>query len=116
MRLEEAFRTGLKMLEESAVPSARIAAEVLQMHTLACDRAYLHAHPERHLSEAEQARYACCLQQRAGGKPTQYITGRQEFWGLDFRVTAGSTPPWLPGILGPGLPGNHGGVDPAPGN
>ena len=87
MRIEEAFRTGLKMLEESAVPSARIAAEVLLMHTLACDRAYLYAHPERHLSEAEQTGYACCLQQRAGGKPTQYITGHQEFWGLDFRVT-----------------------------
>jgi len=86
MRLEEVFREGLRFLEESAVASPRIAAEVLLMHALGCERSCLYAHPEREVSGLEQAHYARCLEARAGGKPTQYITGHQEFWGMDFVV------------------------------
>jgi len=57
------------------------------MFTLNCDRAYLHAHPERELAPEESARYDGALQKRAGGVPAQYITGHQEFWGMDFIVT-----------------------------
>ncbi len=57
------------------------------MFTLGRDRAYLHAHPERELTTSEQARYDEALAERAGGVPAQYITGHQEFWGMDFIVT-----------------------------
>jgi release factor glutamine methyltransferase len=62
-------------------------AELLLMFTLGCDRAYLFAHPERELSVAEQIRYDQALAERARGVPAQYITGHQEFWGMDFVVT-----------------------------
>ena len=62
-------------------------AELLLMFTLACDRAYLHAHPERKLSADEQRRYDQALTERAQGMPAQYITGHQEFWGMDLIVT-----------------------------
>jgi release factor glutamine methyltransferase len=62
-------------------------AELLLMFTLGCDRAYLFAHPERELTTAEQTRYQETLNQRAQGTPAQYITGHQEFWGMDFIVT-----------------------------
>jgi len=62
-------------------------AEVLLMFILGIDRAYLYAHPERELTPEEQARYEEALQERATGKPAQYITGHQEFWGLDLIVT-----------------------------
>jgi len=62
-------------------------AELLLRFTLSCDRAYLFAHPERELTSEEQARYDEALSQRARGVPTQYITGHQEFWGMDFIVT-----------------------------
>ncbi len=64
-------------------------AEVLLMFVLGCDRAYLYAHPERDLSPDEQSRYNEALEQRARGVPSQYITGHQEFWGLDFIVGPG---------------------------
>ena len=64
-----------------------MAAETLMMFTLGCDRAYLFAHPERELSAAEQARFELAVAHRASGKPLQYITGVQEFWGLEFTVT-----------------------------
>jgi release factor glutamine methyltransferase len=39
------------------------------------------------LSEVEWLHYGRYLHERLGGKPTQYITGHQEFYGRDFRVT-----------------------------
>jgi release factor glutamine methyltransferase len=62
-------------------------AEVLLMFTLACDRAYLYAHPERELTADEETRYHEALHHRAEGVPSQYITGHQEFWGMDLIVS-----------------------------
>jgi release factor glutamine methyltransferase len=62
-------------------------AELLLMFTLGCDRAYLHAHPERQLTPEEGERYDRALGERSRGVPAQYITGHQEFWGMDFIVT-----------------------------
>ena len=57
------------------------------MFTLGCDRAYLYAHPERELGADEQRRYEAALTERARGVPAQYITGHQEFWGMDLIVS-----------------------------
>lgn len=57
------------------------------MHVLQQDRSYLYTHPERDLSADQLDRYLGLISERCTGKPTQYITGRQEFWGLDFEVT-----------------------------
>jgi release factor glutamine methyltransferase len=62
-------------------------AELLIRFTLNCDRAYLYAHPERDLTPDETRRYDDALARRATGVPAQYITGHQEFWGLDLIVS-----------------------------
>ena len=62
-------------------------AETLLMFALGINRAYLYAHPERELTLEEEARYDEVLAQRASGVPSQYVTGHQEFWGLDFIVS-----------------------------
>ena len=62
-------------------------AELLIMFTLDCDRAYLYAHPERELTADEVSRYDAALARRATGVPAQYITGHQEFWGMDLIVS-----------------------------
>jgi release factor glutamine methyltransferase len=87
MQLKEALRRAIAHLEENHVGSPRMNAEVLLMFVLGCDRAYLYAHPERELTPEEQARYDDALAQRARGIPAQYITGHQEFWGLDLIVS-----------------------------
>src|ERR1022692_611923 len=61
-------------------------ADLLLMFTLSCDRAYLYSHPERELTADEQNRYQAALAERARGVPAQYITGHQEFWGMDLIV------------------------------
>jgi release factor glutamine methyltransferase len=62
-------------------------AELLITFILDCDRAYLYAHPERELTPDETRRYDEALVRRATGVPAQYITGHQEFWGLDLIVS-----------------------------
>jgi len=57
------------------------------MFTLGCDRAYLYGHPDRELTTEEVSRYENALAQRSKGIPAQYITGHQEFWGMDFIVS-----------------------------
>jgi release factor glutamine methyltransferase len=57
------------------------------MFALDCDRAHLYAHPERELTPDESQRYDEALARRATGVPAQYITGHQEFWGLDLIVS-----------------------------
>jgi len=63
-------------------------AELLIMFTLDCDRAYLYAHPERELTSDESQRLDEALARRATGVPAQYITGHQEFWGMDLIVSS----------------------------
>ncbi len=85
--LRDALSSAISRLTAANVPSPRMNAELLLMFTLECDRAYLHAHPERKLSTDEQTRYTKALTERERGMPAQYITGHQEFWGMDFIVT-----------------------------
>ena len=87
MQLKQALAGATARLTADQVPSPRRNAELLLMFTLNCDRAYLFAHPERKLTSSEQSRYAAALAERARGVPAQYITGHQEFWGMDFIVT-----------------------------
>jgi len=85
--LREALQTAVVHLTDEHVPSPRLNAETLLMFTLNCDRAHLYAHPERELTAEEQSRYDEALTQRSKGVPAQYITGHQEFWGLDLIVS-----------------------------
>ena len=57
------------------------------MFVLGCGRAYLYGHPERELTAEEQSRYEDALARRSQGIPAQYITGHQEFWGMDLIVS-----------------------------
>ncbi len=87
MQLKASLSSAITRLTAEKVPSPRLNAELLLMFTLNCDRAYLFAHPERELAAEEQARYEAALAERARGVPAQYITGHQEFWGMDLIVT-----------------------------
>ncbi|HKT50895.1 MAG TPA: peptide chain release factor N(5)-glutamine methyltransferase [Candidatus Angelobacter sp.] len=87
MQLKQAQDSAYKILLENDVPSPRLNAELLLQFVLGRERAYLYAHPERELTTEEQAEYNEVIAQRARGCPTQYITGHQEFWGLDLLVS-----------------------------
>jgi release factor glutamine methyltransferase len=87
VQLKDALAQAIARLTAQNVPSPRMNAELLLMFTLNCDRAYLFAHPERELTPEEESRYEAALAERSRGVPAQYITGHQEFWGMDLIVS-----------------------------
>jgi len=87
VQLKQTLASAITRLSADHTPSPLMNAELLLMFILNCDRAYLYAHPERELTADETAHYQAALAQRARGVPAQYITGHQEFWGLDLIVT-----------------------------
>jgi release factor glutamine methyltransferase len=87
VQLKQALTSAVTQLESADVGSPRLNAETLLMFVLGVNRAHLYAHPERELNSEEQASYDDVIAQRSTGMPSQYITGHQEFWGLDFVVS-----------------------------
>jgi len=89
MDVRTALKEAMGRLREGRVPSHTLAAELLLMHALGRERAWLYAHPEEELDSSSVARYLDLVARRIAGTPTQYLTGRQEFWGLEFEVEPG---------------------------
>ncbi len=79
------IRTALRQGAE--LVGSRLTAEVLLAHAMRRERTYFYAHPEQRLLEVEWIHYGRYLHERVKGKPTQYITGRQEFYGREFCLT-----------------------------
>ena len=76
-------RTALAATSETA----RLDAEVLLVQVLGWSRARLLAHPGASLDPASARRFEALVERRRGGEPIAYLTGRREFWSLDFIVT-----------------------------
>jgi release factor glutamine methyltransferase len=87
MQLKQAVEAAYELFVSSDVPSPRLNAELLVLFVLGRERAFLYSHPEHELTSEEQSEYEEVISQRARGCPTQYITGHQEFWGLDLLVS-----------------------------
>src|SRR5208283_1329227 len=81
------LKQGIGQLREANVPSLTLAAELLLLYVAARDRTWLYAHPEEILSAEATSRFFSLVQRRANGEPTQHLTGKQEFWGLEFEVS-----------------------------
>lgn len=65
----------------------RRTAGVLLGHVLGVDRTHLLTRSGDQVANAQYEDYLRLIERRAAGEPLQYITGHQEFYGLDFRVT-----------------------------
>src|SRR6516162_2880597 len=81
------LRSGIAELRDAQVPSYTLAAELLLLHVLGRDRTWMYSHPEEEISRVHAERYSALIRRRAAGEPTQHLTGKQEFWGLEFEVT-----------------------------
>lgn len=67
--------------------TAIIEARALLRHVLGCDDAYLITHADHSLSAGQQEAFEALVARRHAGEPVAYLTGRREFYGLDFKVT-----------------------------
>jgi release factor glutamine methyltransferase len=85
--IDEQLKTAAKLLQESGIDEPRREARSLLAFALRKDKTFLIAHPEYELSREEETLFREFFARRAAREPFQYITGRQEFYGLDFIVT-----------------------------
>lgn len=73
-------------LKKKEIDSPRLSAEILLAHELKINRVKLYLDFDRPLKEREISGYRSLIRRRLRREPTQYITGRQEFWSLEFIV------------------------------
>jgi len=87
MDIRTALKQGLAKLRAAGIPSHTLAGELLLLHVLGRDRTWIYAHPEEEIPAADARFFSELIARRLSGEPTQYLTGKQEFWGLEFEVT-----------------------------
>jgi release factor glutamine methyltransferase len=85
--LRSLLKGGIELLRNAHVPSYTLAAELLLLHVTGRDRTWIYSHPEELLPPGEVEGFFTLVRRRASGEPTQHLTGKQEFWGLEFTVS-----------------------------
>jgi len=85
----QALQQATRFLSEHGIDSPRLTAEVLLCRALQKERVYLYSHPEAPLPELAWIHFGRWLHERTQGKPLQYITKEQEFYGRSFAVAPG---------------------------
>ena len=74
-------------LAEKGINTARLDGEVLLAHLLGMDRTHLYMNFDQPLTKGELAAFKALVKRRGNREPIQYITGRQEFWSMPFKVS-----------------------------
>ena len=85
--IAEVLREASQILGKAGVPEARREAGSLLSFVIDKDRTFLIAHAEDELNDAHVDQFREVVERRAAGEPLQYITGTQDFFGREFRVT-----------------------------
>ena len=87
MKIADALNTAAESLRNSGISEFRREASSLLAFVLQKDSAFLIAHADDPLAANQKLLFESCVRRRDRHEPFQYITGRQEFYGLDFIVT-----------------------------
>lgn len=85
--IAEALQEVSRILENNGVPEARRDAGSLLSFVLGKDRTFLISHAEDPVDDDSVDQLREFVKRRAAGEPLQYITGVQDFYGREFRVT-----------------------------
>jgi len=86
--IRDALRSGEKRLDQAAVESARLDAELLLSHALGVSRTDLRVDSARELMSEEARRYGALLERRAHREPLAYVLGEWGFRRLTLVVDA----------------------------
>jgi len=81
--------SGKNFLKEKGILSYSLDAELLLMHILKKEKAFLYAHNDEIVDEISQRAYFKLLKERAKREPVAYLTGEKEFYGEKFYVEKG---------------------------
>lgn len=86
MNIATAINKASEKLKSAGIAEARREAYSLLAFVLQRDSAFLIAHSEDQLAANQKMIFDACVSRRSSREPLQYITGRQEFYGLEFEV------------------------------
>lgn len=84
----EALVKGSESLRQVCIENANLDASVLLSHVLGLNRSMLITHSAETISADNFNAYNALIDRRAKGECCAYITGKKEFWGLDFQVNS----------------------------
>lgn len=70
----------------SHIETAKLDSEIIMCHVLGTERSILHAYPERPVTLSDANSYFRMIKRRARQIPVSYLTGRKEFWSMEFIV------------------------------
>jgi len=85
--ISQAITEGTVRLQAAGIDQERRTAGLLLCHVMGIDRTHLLTRSKEQIGEAQYRDYLALVERRAAGEPLQYLTGHQEFYGLDFTVT-----------------------------
>jgi release factor glutamine methyltransferase len=85
--IAEALKEAGERLRAGSVPNDLLDAQTLLAEAGGFDRTYLIINFNQQAPEDLLSKFRAMVNRRAAGEPLQYITGHQEFFGLDFEVT-----------------------------
>ena len=86
---KEALRRGTAALRAAGIDEPEFEADLLLRHALRRNRAYLYAHLPEVLSEEQERAFLDVVRRRQQHRPTAYITGVREFYGIELYVAPG---------------------------
>lgn len=87
MTIAEVLKDAVLRLAAAGLKEAQKDARLLLSFAVGRPKEFLFAHPEYELSEAEKNSFDDAVRRRESHEPVQYITGRTEFYGLEFTVS-----------------------------
>lgn len=85
--IAQAITEGAARLHAAGIDQDRRTAGLLLCHVMGIDRTHLLTRSKEQIDEAQYREYLALIERRAAGEPLQYLTGHQEFYGLNFIVT-----------------------------
>ncbi len=88
MKYQECYQKGSAALAAAGVEEAALDARLLLEHVCGTNRNYLLVHGDNEVTAEQEKSYFQGIEKRAQRIPLQYITGVQNFMGLDFTVNS----------------------------
>lgn len=86
MTYRESYEKGKSTLAEAGIGEAELDARLLLEYVCSTSRSDLLAHGDREVEASKEEEYLSMIRQRAWRIPLQYLTGVQDFMGMEFMV------------------------------
>lgn len=90
---QEALRQAIRTLQAAHVQSASLDARILLQHVLGINHEQWVASPTVDMTSEQATTYESFIVRRAEREPIAHITGKREFWSMDFKVTNATLDP-----------------------